>query len=102
MKCPSCGSQAPDAAAECPSCGVVFAKLKAIKEREKKSVETAELKPSAPPLDPAKLRAYALAFVIGWLVAFSIFFKREMDRVRPEPPPPFDETLRPPPSARSR
>lgn len=33
MRCPSCSAEGPDGAAECPACGVIFAKLKARAEK---------------------------------------------------------------------
>ncbi len=63
MKCPKCGAANPEGAAECVSCGVIFAKLKAIQEREKAqakaALENLEKPAAKPAAEPAESAAVA-------------------------------------------
>lgn len=75
MKCPNCGVASPDAAAECPSCGLLFAKLKALREKEKREaaefLALAEQPPAAAPeASRWRGRLIAAGIVMGWLVVF--------------------------------
>lgn len=80
MICPLCSSTAPEGAEECPSCGVIFAKLRARAEREKKAV-VEELKPTPPPaLDPRHVRLAALAVVALWMLALGLYYRVELSR----------------------
>lgn len=71
MKCPSCASQVPDGPAECPACGVVFAKLKSIEERRRKEAADAlaalEKGPEPAPVPPWLGKAIAAVLVLMWL-----------------------------------
>jgi hypothetical protein len=85
VKCPHCLAEAPDEAAECPRCGLLFAKLKAQREREKR--EAAEFlalaeKPAPPakPSDPWKGRLIAAGVVLLWFVALFFYFVNDLNR----------------------
>ena len=80
MKCPSCGAAAPDGAAECPACGLIFAKWRERDEKEKREALAAlEGRLTAPKLAPANLwvgRGIAGAVVLAWLLALSYYIVR--------------------------
>jgi uncharacterized membrane protein YvbJ len=83
VKCPNCGAQAPEGAPECPGCGVLFSKLKALKEREKR--EAAEfLALSEKPLPSASSlwrgRAAAAAVVMLWLIGLFAYLIADINR----------------------
>ncbi len=100
VKCPSCGAESADEALECAKCGVVFAKLRKIKEREKAEAAAGlDAEASPPPPDPEKLRFAAIAFVVAWLVLFSLYYMKAMSDARPKPP--FDEEFSRPRAGRS-
>jgi hypothetical protein len=101
VNCPSCKAESADGALECAKCGVVFAKLKAIKEREKAEAAAGlEAEASPPPPDPAKFRLVAIALVVGWLVAFSLYFTSAMRDLKRKPV--LDDDFSTPPAGRSR
>lgn len=56
MKCPLCPAQVADDALECPSCGVIFAKLKKKKSAEAPAVPAAPVTPAVP-AGPADTKA---------------------------------------------
>ncbi|UPT73590.1 MAG: hypothetical protein M0D55_17280 [Elusimicrobiota bacterium] len=82
MKCPNCAAEAADGSAECASCGVIFAKLKAKKERVVLEAKAGEALAStapeekAPEFNPWKIRAVAAAVVLAWLVGFGVYYRR--------------------------
>lgn len=82
MKCPNCAAEASDGAAECASCGVIFAKLKAKKERTVLEAKAGEALTSAKPeekpaeFNPWKGRAIAAGIVVLWIVGFAIYYHR--------------------------
>lgn len=83
MKCPNCAAENPEGAAECPRCGLLFAKLKAQREREKR--EAAEFlaaaeKPQPPPPDLWKGRLIAAGVVMLWFVLLFVYFVRDLNR----------------------
>ncbi len=84
MECPKCGHQQPDGLLECQRCSVIFAKLRAMEEREA-HYEEASYEPQGPEYDgyhgpPASqetddenpawakhpLAFFALALLFGW------------------------------------
>ncbi len=90
MECPSCGKTAPAGAAECPACGVVFAKWeKREKDRdeERKREEAAALaaleSPAAAPADPWVGRGIAAAIAAAWMIAFGLYFRHRYARRPP-------------------
>ncbi len=75
MNCPLCSYAAPKEAAECPSCGVIFAKLRARAEREKSVVTQAR--------NPWHVRVAALSMVACWMLGLGIYYHIELSR-RPQ------------------
>lgn len=91
VKCPHCATNSPEAAAECPGCGLLFAKLKAQREREK--LEAAEFlaqaeKPLPPPPDPWKGRLVAAGVVMFWFVLLFAYFVMDLNRRAEKQMPP--------------
>lgn len=83
MKCPHCLAEAPETAGECPKCGLLFAKLKAQREREKR--EAAEFlaqseKPLPKSSDPWKGRLIAAGVVLLWFVLLFFYFVSDINR----------------------
>ena len=83
VKCPNCAAASPEGAAECPKCGLLFAKVKAQREREKR--EAAEFlaqaeKPLPVPPDPWKHRLVAAGVVMLWFVLLFAYFIRDINR----------------------
>lgn len=68
MKCPNCGVDVPAGAADCPACGVIFAKFK-------KKLESL---PSTPPsrFKPWMGRALAVFIVLAWMLGFALYYHR--------------------------
>lgn len=88
MKCPNCGAQAPSGAADCPGCGVIFAKL-AEREARKKAEAKAQAAlldappaASAPGWDPKKLRVAAIAIVAVWLIVLAVSVRRSIHQAK--------------------
>ena len=84
MNCPLCAATVQQDAADCHSCGVIFSKLRAKREREKKDAEAAVAAPedgdeAAPPLDPRltpwRLRGAAAALVALWMLSFGLYYR---------------------------
>jgi hypothetical protein len=89
MKCPSCGAQAGDGAAECPSCGLIFAKWLERQEKEKREAVEAlkrlEAPPAgAPPRNPWIGRGIAGAVVAVWLAGLVLFAVHHRRRAKPQ------------------
>ncbi len=82
MKCPNCSAAAPENAAECPSCGVIFAKLLARREKEKAAAAAALLDApsSAPPADPRRTRLIAITIVVFWVMGLAVFVQITVNR----------------------
>lgn len=73
MKCPNCGVEAPAGAAECPACGVIFAKFK-------KKLENLPA-PSPVPYNPWLGRGLAAAIVLIWMLAFGWYYRRAVSEM---------------------
>jgi hypothetical protein len=76
MKCPSCAARADDGAAECPACGLVFAKWRARAEKEKKEAALALAaleSPTPPPPDLWVVRTVAAAVVAAWVLGLGLY-----------------------------
>lgn len=87
MVCPKCGAKVPEGAAECPSCGVIFAKLRALAEREKReaaaAVEVADAAPvPTPVVDPWLGRKIAAGITVAWLVGFGLYYRHAVIEAR--------------------
>lgn len=67
MKCPNCGVTSPAGAADCASCGVIFAKFRAKLERAEAPVPGI--------FNPWTGRAIAAALVALWLIAFGVYYR---------------------------
>lgn len=80
MNCPLCSSAAPDGAAECPSCGVIFAKLRARAERAKSAAEQAPETAPAPALNPRHVRIAALSLVACWMIGLGLYYHIALSR----------------------
>lgn len=76
--CPLCSSAAPEGAAECPSCGVIFAKLRARAEREKSAAAKAPETTAA--RNPWRVRIAALSVVACWMLCLGIYYHIELSR----------------------
>ena len=80
MKCPLCSKDAPDSAEECPSCGAIFAKLLARRERERVEAAASLAKLAAPATVWLSPRArqfrwvVAAALVAGWLLVLELYY----------------------------
>lgn len=96
----------PEGAAECVSCGVIFAKLKAIQERERAQAEDAiaqsavtgakggPIAPSGPVFDlkgqdnsgnisdPLLGRKIGAAIAIAWILGFAIYYRHAVSAAR--------------------
>lgn len=83
MKCPLCSSPAPEGAAECPSCGVIFAKLRARAEREKKAAVLIPEPAPVPLANPWHVRLAALGVVALWMLVLGLYCRVEMRRHPP-------------------
>ena len=78
MKCPNCGVLCPAGAAECPACGVIFAKFKKKLESDSAPV------PST--FKPWKGRAIAAALVALWFVGFALYYRARVSEIRARAP----------------
>jgi hypothetical protein len=85
MKCPACAAAAPDGAAECPSCGVIFAKLEERKRREREDAKAALAQLDAPPaadVNPYLGRTIAGALLVLWGLVFGYVVLKQLNRPR--------------------
>jgi hypothetical protein len=82
MKCPACAHEGPDGAAECASCGVIFAKFKEKKEAERRAAEEllAKAEQPAPPPNPWVPRLLAIGLVCLWLSVMAVYYLLTMNR----------------------
>lgn len=80
MACPLCSFVAPEGAAECPSCGAIFAKLRARAEHEKGA--PAQLpEPEAPPrFNIWHIRIAAAALVVCWMLGLGLYYHVALNR----------------------
>ena len=87
MKCPNCDAQSGDDAVECASCGLVFAKWRARREKEKHEAAEAlaalAAPASAPPVDPRVARGAAVVVVAAWTLGLGFYFGRHPAKRRP-------------------
>jgi hypothetical protein len=88
-RCPNCGAARAADAAECSGCGVIFAKLAAVKARAMKEVES--LPAPEPPAEDAekahaarlwKIRAVAAGIVAAWIVGFGLYYRAALAAAR--------------------
>ena len=79
MKCPNCGVESPAGAAECSGCGVIFAKLKAKKERIALEAQVGLAAPdpikAGPAVSPCNVRLVAAGVVALWMIAFGLYYR---------------------------
>lgn len=84
MNCPLCSATAADGAAECPSCGAIFAKLRERQEKDKKKAEAALALAGSPaptpPLNPWTLRIAAAVVVAAWMLGLGLYFRARMEK----------------------
>jgi hypothetical protein len=78
MKCPSCACAADDDAAECPGCGLIFAKWRERQAKEKAAAlaALAALEAPAPALllaNPWIVRGVAAAVVGVWISVLGVY-----------------------------
>lgn len=77
VKCPNCAAAAPEGGLECPACGVIFAKLAELRQREKAEAKAhaALLDAPAPARapDPRNYRRLAIAIVLAWMAGLAAF-----------------------------
>jgi hypothetical protein len=82
MKCPNCSAEAADVAADCPACGLVFAKWRERKEKEKREAATAlaALEAPPPPSTPDLMlgRVVAGVIVVGWVLGLALYYRRSL------------------------
>jgi hypothetical protein len=80
MNCPLCSTAATDGAAECPSCGAIFAKILELRQREMKKAEEALAQASAPPkpLNAWNLRVAAAMIVVAWIVGLALYYHKRL------------------------
>ena len=83
MKCPSCGAQAADDAAECPACGIIFAKWRELREKEKRAALDALDAPAPPPTNIWIVRIVAAALVALWVAVFCVYVYRHTYKLPP-------------------
>ena len=87
MKCPSCAAPSGEDAAECPSCGLVFAKWRERREKEKREAVAALKALEAPAASSASsrnlwiARGMAAAAVALWLAGLALYYHRRLARV---------------------
>ena len=85
MKCPHCGVQAADGSAECPGCGIIFAKLKTQKERivlEAKIGLSASDEGTPVRINIWKVRAIAAGIVALWMIGFGLYYRHSVAVLR--------------------
>jgi hypothetical protein len=85
MKCPNCAAQSGTDAADCPSCGLVFAKWRERKEKERREAAAALEAIDAPkapePVKPANdRRVIAALLVAGWILWLTVYYQRRAPR----------------------
>ncbi|HEX4048304.1 MAG TPA: hypothetical protein VH309_10745 [Elusimicrobiota bacterium] len=87
MKCPSCSAECGDGAAECPACGLIFAKWRERREKEKDAALhalAALAGPSSPaPTNPWLTRGAAAAFVLAWILILAVYVRRHAPKRAP-------------------
>ena len=78
MRCPNCGIEVPTGAADCASCGVIFAKFK-------KKLEAAPA-PAPSTYNPWKGRVIAAALAVVWFIGFGLYYYRVIVGIRARSP----------------
>ena len=85
MKCPSCSALSGDDAAECPACGLIFAKWRERRETERlaafAALESLVALPKAA-REPWVARCVAGAVVLAWLGALVLYAARHARKGR--------------------
>jgi hypothetical protein len=81
--CPLCSHPSREGVEECPTCGVIFAKLRARAEREKAAAAHLLEATPAPALRPWHVRLAAVALVAGWMLGLGIYYRVELRRNPP-------------------
>jgi hypothetical protein len=84
VKCPKCSAQAPAGAAECPSCGVIFAKLSKKKSHEREAdkkaaadfMAMAEAGERSAAVHPWLGKGIAIGLIVAWLGAMGYYLVR--------------------------
>jgi hypothetical protein len=71
MKCPICAAPCGEDAAECPSCGLVFAKWRERRDKEKR--EAAEALKLLDP-NPWIGRLAGAVIVVWWMLGLAIYY----------------------------
>jgi len=89
MKCPGCSAPAPDGSAECPSCGIIFAKFEEKRRKERAEAARSLEEPHAEPLNPMLGKLIGGALLAVWALGMSILYFHEVSRraSRPAPAP---------------
>lgn len=85
--CPLCAHPAGEDAAECPTCGVIFAKLRARAERERKAAALVLEATPAPSRNPWRVRLAALSVVAFWMLGLALYYRVELSRRPPRSKP---------------
>lgn len=94
VKCPKCSAQAPAGAAECPSCGVIFAKLSKKKSHEREAdkkaaadfMALADAGERSAAVHPWLGKGIAAGLVVLWLGVMGYYLvKAARTPARPEP-----------------
>ncbi len=95
MNCPLCSAKAEDGAAECPSCGAIFAKLREKKEREKQEAAAALAKAAVPVAEASSpatvrlniwmVRGAAVAMVLAWVLGFGVYYHGRIKDIKSKP-----------------
>ena len=87
MKCPQCGVAAAPEAAECAGCGVIFAKLKEVREREKAAAALLDKTLAAdverlPYVHPWFGRVLAIVATVAWILGFGLYYRHAVNEAR--------------------
>ena len=75
MKCPSCAAQSKDAAAECPACGLVFARAEKEKRETAAAIAALESPPAPPPDNRWPVRVAAACVAAAWVLGLALYVR---------------------------